>query len=301
MDLGRMDHVAMRAAEQVVVRTSAADRPTPRRTAVIGTRVPIVLDPERIDALADAGYMTDADDRDTDPSRGRRRLIATERGRIEWRCACAEDPALEMEMDDIFRRAGEIVTVDIDDRRYFVTGSEGPLPQGDEWTVTHDPADPENDIEAMTCYRRIVAVDAIANHLGELLTSWNPTDREPVGYPRMPAYPTGSRIIMSAAIMIALDGAVRHRLYYQGGHTHIETRCGTRGLAASSEARNMLLRFGLIRAIAPDMARRREDFAATPRGIAFHARVMTHQKKLTGREADEWARYVRLITAAMAA
>ena len=262
----------------------------------------VALDADRIDLLVDAGSLEDAVDPDADPTRGRRRLLATERGRVEWRCAMAEDLHLAMRMDDVFHVAGTMVDEDVRDSRYVAATDPQPDLRAPEWEIRREPAEPEygND-EDMVSYRRTVKVQAIVNHLGETLTAWNPTPREPHTMGRLPAYSTGGRTTMSAFILIALDAAVNHRLYYQGGHTHYETRCGARGASASSDARNVLLRFGLIRALPADARTRREDFIATPRGIRFHAVAMTHLDGMNERDARAWERHLGVIAVAAAA
>lgn len=296
------DQIALRIAEQAVLRTTAGDRPVPRRVVVLGTRTVPDLDPARIDTLAQSGYLVDAEDADTAPGRGRRRLLATERGRMEWRCAMAEDLHLAMRMDDVFHPAGAIVKVDVKDSRYHAASETQPDLAAPEWTIEHQPAQPEYDMdEDMVSYTRTVSVDAIVNHLGETLTACNPTPREAVSMSRLPAHSTGGRTTMSAYILIALDAAVNHRLYYQGGHTHYETACGTRGNSASSSARNVLLRFGLIASSRRDDRTRREDFTATRRGIVFHSLAMRHLAVMNDRDATTWLKYASTVAVECAA
>lgn len=302
MLLSHDDQIALRAAEQAVLRTTAWDRPTPRRAFLRAVKLPMEPDPARLDRLADAGYLEDADDRDANPARGVRRLVATEKGRVEWRCAVAEDLVLAMRMDDVFHVAGTMVSLDVTDSRYHVASEAQPDLRAPEWTIEHVPADPEAGTEEdMVSYRRTVKVDAIVNHLGEMLTAWNPTEREAVTFGRFPAHSTGARMTMSGYMLVALDAAVNHRLYFQGGHTHYQTACGARGGSASSDARNILLRFGLIEAGGRDERHRREDYRATRRGIAFHALALRHAADMNDRDARAWRSYASTVAVGRAA
>lgn len=302
MTLDANDHVALRVAEQAVLRTTththlhSAGRP--RHAAALGVRRDPGFDPARLDALADAGLLEDLVE-DSTPARGRRRLVATERGRMEWRFAAAEDLALAMAMDDVFHRDGDVVVVDVLDRRYVDVGA--PPPDGGQWTTTHSPACEETEMEAMDVHERTVRVDAFVNARGERLLSWNCRPSEPAMHARFGPHSTGATYVMTGAALSCLHAAAAHRLYYQGGHMHFTTICGTAGCSMSSGARNILLRFGMIRALPLSPGSRREDYVATDRGRLLLEMGMAHADTMSSESAARWEEYRRALARARSA
>jgi hypothetical protein len=302
MILDAKDHMALRVAEQAVLRTTththihAGGRL--RRAVAMGVRRDPGFDPARLDALADAGLLEDLLD-DSSPERGRRRLVATERGRLEWRFAAAEDQALAMEMDDVFHADGDVVVVEIADRRYVDVGT--PPPDGAEWTTSHSPACEEAELPAMDVHERRVAVEAFANARGERLLSWNCRPSEPVMHARFGPHSTGATYGMTGATMSCLHAAASHQLYYAGGHTHFTTRCGTAGCSMSSSSRNLLLRFGMIKALPVPSGSRREDYVATDRGRRLLGMALAHVDEMSSESATRWAEYQRALARARAA
>lgn len=304
MILDRSDHVALRIAETAVLRTTTYQHlhasGKPRRAVALGLKRSFEIDPARLDILAQAGLLKDlAGDADASPERGRRRLIATERGRLEWRFASAEDPTLCMTMDDLFHRDGDLVDVEIRDRRYVDVGA--PPPEGGPWTTTRSPGDEESDLPAMDVHGRIVVVPAFVNGLGERLIAWNCRPTEPAHRARFDRHSTAAAYTMTGSALACLDAAARHRLYYAGGHTHFETACGTTGASMSSDARNLLLRFGMLRALPADKTARREDYVATDRGRRLLKIALPHAGGMTGQSAKCWEEYLRAAAKARAA
>lgn len=292
------DLIAMRVAEQTVLRTTTHTHLNKYGRERVGysrgTRTRLEFDPARLEALVDEGFLMDAEgDLEADPARGRRRLVATELGRLEWRFASAENAMVAMRLDESFHRDGDIVVVPVKDRRHHAAGEDRPDYPTEVWTREHRPADPEFEGDvAMDVYQRTVDVEAYVNPHGERLMTWNPCPVDICTMGRFGRHTDAASHGMSVMVLMALDGAMNHRLYFQGGHTHIESACGTVGASASSDARNILLRFGMIAALPTIPGTRREDYAVTPRGRDLHAKAIVHVDCFAPRPMHLWNEYV---------